>query len=132
MNNKDDNITYNYLTEYIRNNKDVLSKNELRFLINYAIKVNDQNIENVENVSYKNLTDDLIKLNNTIKSGELTSLSFERLERLLYLFDRLLNKDNLDDISYDLDKLYLENDMPVRVNSTLVHKLYSVQKKGNK
>jgi len=92
--------------------------------LNYASILKEKNLENATEVDIKILIDDLSNLNNNIKSGELTSISFHRLERELKLFDTILNSGDLDEISYELDKLYIENDMGVRKNSTLSKKLY--------
>lgn len=123
MNNKI-NDSYSYIINYIKNNKLNLKKQELNFLLNYASILKEKNLENATEVDIKILIDDLSNLNNNIKSGELTSISFHRLERELKLFDAILNSGDLDEISYELDKLYIENDMGVRKNSTLSKKLY--------
>ena len=123
MNNKI-NKSYSYIIDYIKNNKSNLKKQELNFLLNYASILKEKNLENATEVDIKILIDDLSNLNNNIKSGELTSISFHRLERELKLFDAILNSGDLDEISYELDKLYIENDMGVRKNSTLSNKLY--------
>ena len=123
MNNKI-NKSYSYIIDYIKNNKSNLKKQELNFLLNYASILKEKNLENATEVDIKILIDDLSNLNNNIKSGELTSISFHRLERELKLFDAILNSGDLDEISYELDKLYIENDMGVRKNSTLSKKLY--------
>ena len=117
------NDSYNYIANYLLEHKNDLPEEELRFLINYLAKLREQGIENKLNPNKKDIINDLARLNQEMKSGELTSLTFDRLERELVLYNKLINNEDLVDISYELDKLYMENDMPIRDNSVLVRKL---------
>lgn len=128
--NMNKNDSYRYIINYIKMNKSKLEKEELKFLLNYAAILKEKDIENITNIDVKILVKDLAKLNENIKSGDLTTLSFERLERELKLFDEILESGDLENISYELDKLYMENDMGVRQHSALVKKLYTEISKG--
>lgn len=124
MNNKKNN-SYNYIINYIKNNKDLLDKDELKFLLLYAAELKLRGIKNLNKVNLKLLIKDLTFLNKKIQSGKLTSISFKRLERELQLFEDILNNVDLDKVSYELDKLYIENDLGIRENSTLVKNLHN-------
>lgn len=117
------NITYQQLAKYIKKNKNNLSKKTLIFLLNYAAAIKEQNTENVEQCNKKEIIQDLIELNKISKSGALTTITCERLERELKLFEAILNNKNLEEISYELDKLYIEAGLGVRNNSVLTKTL---------
>ena len=67
--------------------------------------------------------EDLKALNENMQKGELTPLSYKRLGKEFQLFERLLSGDSLEDISYELDKLYVDNDMDTRKKSSLIYSL---------
>jgi len=123
------NNTYDYIIDYIKNNKTNLNIEELKFLLNYAAILKENNLENIMNADIGLIIGDLKKLHKNISDGQLTSISFQRLETELKLFDAILKNENLDDISYELDKLYIECDMGVRENSVLAKRLSSTQSK---
>lgn len=120
---KSNNLSYNRIIEYINNNSD-LEKNKKRFLISYATQLNEYDIENKETENVKDLLQDIKYLNFYLKIQKTTPISLERFEKLLNIFERLLNISNLDDydikeISYELDKLHMDMDLKVRKNSSL-------------
>jgi len=119
---------YDYIVDYIKNNKHSLDAEELKFLLNYTLNLKETNLNSIEHINKKMLINDLKKLHENISKGPLTSISYQRLQTEMNLFEALLNEENLDDISYELDKLYLESDMGVRENSTLARKLHSQKK----
>ena len=120
---KKENKDYDFLIDYIRKNRELLSSDEYLFLIEYSVKLKKQDVPDNESISKEQLLIDLIEINDYIKSGELTSLSFERLKKELGLFKALLEDEDLEKISYDVDKLYIENDLPIRSSSVLINTL---------
>ena len=116
---KDD--TYEYIINYIKNNKSKLPKNELKFLLSYASSLKKVTAE----PSSKTIVEDLKELYKYLKTGPLTSIAVERLKKVMWLFEAILQNENLDEISYELDKLYIECGLSVRQNSALVKKIYS-------
>lgn len=117
---------YDYIVNYIKNNKSKLDIEELKFLLKYVSYLNKVDLDNVAKADINLIINDLKKLHKHLSESTLTSVSFSRLEKEIKLFDSILQNKNLDDISYELDKLYIECDMGVRKNSTLVKKLLSL------
>lgn len=120
---KSNNLSYNRIIEYINDNPN-LDKKKKRILISYATQLNKYNIENKENENIKEILEDIKKLNIHLKTQSNTSLALERFERVLNIFEKLLdvqelNDDELKAISYELDKLYMEMDLKIRKNSSL-------------
>ena len=120
------------LVEYMKNNKHNISYEEIRFLLGYIRKLKETKVEVDENVTPKTIVSDLKLLRNRIESGDLTKLSFERLNKVLELFERLIDEDDLDDISYEVDRLFFLNDMDVRKNSTIAQKLKITSKESKR
>lgn len=117
------NKTYNYIKEYINENKEILDKNDLKLLSKYAYEIKEKNIENVNVINIKDIIKDLNNLNNNIKNTDNTSILKNRLLNEVSILDDLYNGADLNDVSYELDKLYLLSDLPVREKSSLIYKL---------
>ncbi len=131
---EENNRTYEIIMNFIDIYKKKLSEEELKFLLRYARSLKKRNYENQNNITEIDILEDIKKLNEVIKEGELTSLSFNRLKREIELYEQLINGENIHDISYELDKLYIESDMGARKNSSLAYQLidrFDIEKKGN-
>ena len=114
---------YNEIVEYIRENRNNITEAELRFILRYirSIRINNINVD--PNITEKSVLEDLKALNENMQKGELTPLSYKRLGKEFQLFERLLSGDSLEDISYELDKLYVDNDMDTRKKRSLIYSL---------
>ena len=114
---------YNEIVEYIRENRNNITEAELRLILRYirSIRINNINVD--PNITEKSVLEDLKALNENMQKGELTPLSYKRLGKEFQLFERLLSGDSLEDISYELDKLYVDNDMDTRKKSSLIYSL---------
>lgn len=114
---------YNEIVEYIRENRNNITEAELRLILRYirSIRINNINVD--PNITEKSVLEDLKALNENMQKGELTPLSYKRLGKEFQLFERLLSGDSLEDISYELDKLYVDNDMNTRKKSSLIYSL---------
>ena len=125
MNNKINN-TSEYLENYIKANKDYLEETELKFFLKYLVSLKESKYENAINTDIKTIIMDLKKLYNNLSSRELTSLTYKRLAKELEIVNLISQRKNLEDISYELDKLYIECDMGVRENSVLVKRIMAM------
>lgn len=131
---------YSLLKTYLINNKNKLSKAELSFLLYYLYKLKNDNIEFKTSVSEDDLLSDIDFLISYIEQGELTLINEKRIDRLkkiseLLLFfknnkieEKYINNIYLNDISYDLDYMYAQFDLPIRKNSTIVTNLKKLKK----
>lgn len=131
---------YSLLKTYLINNKNKLSKAELSFLLYYLYKLKNDNIEFKTSVSEDDLLSDIDFLISYIEQGELTLINEKRIDRLKKISDLLLffknskieekyiNNIYLNDISYDLDYMYAQFDLPIRKNSTIVTNLKKLKK----
>ncbi len=118
-----ENKTYKFIKEYINKNKDILTDLDIKILSKYAYEVCKQNIENVNKINKKDIIDDLNYLNNKIKDTDNTSILKDRLTREVEILNKIYNNEDIDDISFELDKLFLSSDLPVREKSNLIYKL---------
>lgn len=130
---KSNNQSYNRIVEYIQNNP-MLNPIDKRNLMIYATQLYINGIENKENETIEDILEDLKKLNVKLKTSANTSIVSERLAREIQIVEQIgqyyKNGTNLEKISYELDKLYLESDMSVRKNSSLSYNLRKKEKQN--
>lgn len=123
------------LDEAIKNNYYRYNESELTLLLQYRGLVNTCGYrfsDDVEKVDFTAVYDDLKRVTNKVKTGDSTSLNQERLVKILNLYEELLDGGNLEQISFELDLLFLENDMGIRENSQLVKHLEKGKEDGYK
>ena len=123
------------LDETIKNNYYRYNESELTLLLQYRGLVNTYGYrfsDDVEKVDFTAVYDDLKRVTNKVKTGDSTSLNQERLVKILNLYEELLDGGNLEQISFELDLLFLENDMGIRENSQLVKHLEKGKEDGYK
>lgn len=121
------------ILNYIKENP-TLEPTKKRLLISYATQLYLNNVENIEESSIQDIFSDLRVLNDSLEHSENTTIVAKRLSEELKVFEMLTafleNRENdLSDISFELDKLYLRSDLKVRKKSTLSYDL--VKKKEN-
>ena len=118
------------LEDYIVKYKDELDQQDLEFLIRYLylLKHGDSRpvpLDTEDNIF--EIIQDLKALSISLKEGSYTSICHSRFERMVDIFDTVSKKniktEDLSDASYELDKLFIENDMPLRKNSTLINRI---------
>ena len=124
---KSNNESYNRILEYILNNPNI-EEDERRTLISYATILKSSNVENIETENIETILADLKRLNESLKSSNDTSLVAKRIEEELEIFEMInnhykLGEQNLELISYMLDKLYMDTDLKVRKGSSLSYNL---------
>lgn len=121
-----ENKSYNNIIEYIRSN-DSLDDNEKRFLIHYASTLILSKKENKKAESIPDILDSVKKYNEYIKKSSDTSIVSSRIDKILKIIDMIADYfngvDNVVEIGYCLDKLFLESDMGIRDTSSLSNSL---------
>lgn len=126
------NESYDRIIQYIKENKNYINEEDLKFLLRYARSLKIRNYQNKQDLSIKEVLDDMSALNETMRQGELTHLTIDRLKREMELIEALISGEDIDVISYELDRLYVENDMGARKNSSLSYKLNIMEKRNKK
>ena len=99
-------------------NKDI-SLEELKFILGYLRELRMAANEINSEISRETIIQDMVELKERLKNGDLTPLSRKRLESLLDLSERLLDGEDINQISSRSDILYYLNDMDVRKHSNL-------------
>lgn len=130
---ENDNLdNYSLLKKYLINNKKKLSKSELNFLLWYLYNLKNNSIEFKTSINEDDLLNDIEFLISYINQGELTLINKKRIDRLTKLSELLhyfkvseieekyINNIYLNDISYDLDYMYAQFNLPLRKNSTVL------------
>lgn len=129
---KSNNQSYDRIIEYVQNNP-MLNPADKRNLIMYATQLYINGIENKENETAEDILRDLATLNRKLKTSANTSIVSKRLEREMEIIEQIgeyyKSGKNLEKISYELDKLYLESDMSIRKSSSLSYNLKKKEKK---
>ena len=126
------------IIEYLKNNEGLTLK-ERRNLLHYATQLCIYNIENIEKVNLKDYLNDLRFLYNYLSTSDINSITKDRITRLYHfikLYEAFENEKNieipndiLNELSYELDLLYLDSNLPPRKNSSLSYNLKSKKTK---
>ena len=121
------------ITQYIKENISNLDPGDLKFLLEYRAKMSENEKEKMAKGKNERLIyHDLSTLANAIEKGDTTSIKYKRLKELLAIYQDITKGKDLDEISYKLDRIYMELDMGVRKNSTLINILEKRIKNGSK
>lgn len=118
------------ISDFLKNNNNI-SPSTKKFLLRYVVKkysygeVNKEQPYKVDVISIKEDIKCLIKKISTIEQTSLVILKMNKLLKLMDVLFEIKNEDDLYDLSYELDKLYLEFGMPIRNTDTIVRKLES-------
>ena len=105
-----------------------MNPEEIKFLIEFKNKMKKQNIYNESQITKEELIKDIINLKDYIADNN-TSFNIKRNYLLYSLLKRVNNDDDLLEVSYLVDKLYMEYDLPIREKSAVVSKLKMEWKK---
>lgn len=116
------------IVSYIKENKETMNPEEIKFLIEFKNKMKKQNIYNESQITKEELIKDIINLKDYIADNN-TSFNIKRNYLLYSLLKRVNNDDDLLEVSYLVDKLYMEYDLPIREKSAVVSKLKMEWKK---
>ena len=124
---KTNNSSYNRIIIFLKENPNINTE-EKRILISYATQLLKSNIENQQTENISDMLCDLRYVNNILKLQKQTTLNFERFQKLVDIFQMITDfynskEINLEEISYQLDKLYIDMDLKVRKNSCLSYNL---------
>lgn len=124
---KTNNSSYNRIIIFLKENPNINTE-EKRILISYATQLLKSNIENQQTENISDMLCDLRYVNNILKLQNQTTLNFERFQKLVDIFQMITDfynskEINLEEISYQLDKLYIDMDLKVRKNSCLSYNL---------
>lgn len=126
---KINNSSYNRIIEYLKNDQ-YIDDSEKRFLINYATQLYKNNIENVEIESIEDVYESLKKYCETLKYMEDTSFTRMRINDVINILQEIsvskIDDELIKDVSYKIDKLYIQSDLPIRKNSSLSYNLKKV------
>lgn len=128
---KTNNNSYNRIMEYLNNN--IVSDKDRMFLIRYATELYKNKIENVPLEEKSKVLNELKIALRHLENCENNSVKFARIKNLLLLCSEILNENESDimisKLSYCLDKLYLELDLPLR-ESSLSFNLNNLKRKS--
>lgn len=127
------NGSVNRIMNYIDNNKNITPV-EKRMLLNYAAQLYINKVENIQNEKIELILKDIKYLNNHLKESDDTSIVRSKLDDEIKIFELLNdyyknNQLHLEEISFLLDKLYLDTDLKIRSNSSLSYNLEKKLKK---
>lgn len=133
---KSTNKSYNRIIDYLNLNKDI-SYEDKKLLVSYATQLVEKNLENKKDEKIDDIIKDVYVLDEYLSSSDTTSLVMERRiqeKKIIEMIIKYLQTKEIDieDISYELDKLYIKTDLKVRENSSLSYNLEKIIKKGNK
>lgn len=126
------NQSYNRIMNFLKNNPQ-LNDEEKRYLIHYATELYKNNVENLENETLQDIFTSLKIYSNQLKECADTSITRNRITEIINILEQIskpnIDKKTLNEISYKLDKLYLETDLPLRENSSLSYNLENNKRK---
>lgn len=121
-----DNQSYNRIIQFLNAEKN-LDEMERRYLIYYATQLYKSNVENVENEKIQDIYDALRELSSTLIDCADNSITSKRINDIVDILQKIssseLDAELLSEVSYSVDKLYCDVDLPVRKNSSLSYNL---------
>lgn len=128
---KVDNQSYNRIIEYLNNAEDI-DENEKRYLVYYATQLYKNGVENIEEESIHDIYDALREFNESLMNCDDNLITKQRILTVLDILQKVsshnVDKETLSEVSYTIDKLYCDADLPVRSNSSLSYNL--LRKRG--
>lgn len=124
---KTSNESYNRIIEYIKSSPNIEEETK-RILFSYATQLYIHNVENKETESLDEMLNDIKRLNEVLKVSNDTTIVAKRLEDEINIFEMIrchyqTGENNIEKISFELDRLYLETDLGLRQNSSLSYNL---------
>ena len=124
---KTDNSSYNRIILFLKQNPHI-DKEEKRMLISYATQLLKDGVENYQTEDISDILCDLQYVNEILKLQNETTVSFKRIQKIVDIFLMITDFYNskeisLEEISYQLDKLYFDMDLQVRKKSGLSYNL---------
>ena len=119
------------IIDFIRENKDTLKEEDIKFLLYYYRELNkDRNISGECNLEI--ILEDTKKVKEYMDSINNSEIVKERYNDLDTILEKIEKKEDINKISYLLDRLYYENNLPVREHSNLIFQLKKIKEKDNK
>lgn len=127
------NKSYKRIMQYLKDNPNI-SDDMRRYLNHYATQLLKNNVENIENETLKDLLESLKYYTAQLKKCNNTSITKNRIVKIIEILEQS-SSSNIDiqtfsEISYKLDRLYYESDLPIRRNSSLSYNLERNKRKG--
>ena len=128
------NESYNRIMEYIKSEQNISSEKQ-RQLVKYATLLYVNDVENVEQESINDIAQSLKCIALELQKGTDTKITSNRLKKTAILISLLCDcmdseTLNLSEISYEVDKLYLDLNLPIRKTSSLSYNLSKNKRKG--
>lgn len=128
------NKSYNRIMDYIKNEENI-NEEKKRLLVKYATLLYVNNIENVEFESINDIAKSIKCITVELQKGIDNQITTNRLKKtaiiISELCDRLDSKSlDLSEISYEIDKMYLDLNLPIRKSSSLSYNLSKINRKG--
>ena len=114
--------------EYITKNQNLMPE-ERRQLVHYALQLNKENVLLEKEESFENVFEDFKRLNEYMKYSNYTQITerrFNDMRMILGYINQYVSNHNseiVNKISSELDKLYLEMDLPIRKSSSIENKI---------
>ena len=104
-----------------------MSEEERRYLIYYATQLYKNNIENVEDERLQDVYDALRELSAMLINCVDNSITYRRINDIVDILQKIsspnVEPEMLREVSYKIDRLYCDFDLPVRKNSSLSYNL---------
>ena len=132
---KNENNSSKRIHNYLLKNLNILSSKEKKLMINYLTQILKYDIENKKDETIEDIISDLKFLIQTTSKMENTSVNRKRIHIVLKLVEDAISSHATKDkrvikyISNELDKLYIDLDLPPRKNSSFS---YYLEDKGLK
>lgn len=123
---KVNNQSYNRIIQYLEQTVDI-DESEKRYLFYYATQLYKNNIENIENENINDIYASLREFVENIEFMNDTTITKRRINEVLDILQEIsfhdISNATIREISYRLDKLYSNADLPMRKNSSLSYNL---------
>ena len=135
---KTKNESYNRIIEYLYKNNNIEEDDRI-YLIHYATQLYKNKLENSKEETLNDIYDSLKYYlnyyNTNLTQINETSITIERINSVITILEKICSKnitqEDINVISFQIDKLYYESDLPIRKKSSLSYNLSSIKKRNN-
>lgn len=114
------------ILDFVKRNVRNMSDNNREFLIRYSASKAKLNPEESYSVDKNNFLNDLKVLTDSYSNCNNTALTAKRMSKIIELIKSVnfdMGENELDDLSLELDELYIESGLPVRNTDTVLKKI---------
>lgn len=129
---KTNNNSFNRIVDYLIENDFTFLEEDKKFLMNYAASIYLNGVENIQDENIKDIINDTKKINiyllESDRNNFINGVEKDYLKLLKQISSHFNGNEKIDNISLELDKLYLKLGLPPRKNSSLSYNLKNYKK----